>query len=120
VKDLTTLNEFRRWEDERRIYGVNGGRTEGLFAFASIDDGQRLTCIASVGGDWEHVSVSRGDRCPTYAEMEQVADRMFLPSETWMQLHVPKTEHVNVHPFCLHWWKPMRVEIPVPPKSFVG
>lgn len=43
----------------------------GLF-FIRVAHGQTLRAIASDGGGWEHVSVSRSDRCPTWEEMCQV------------------------------------------------
>lgn len=78
-----------------------------------------LQVVASWGEGWEHVSVSRRDRCPSWEEMEHVA-RLFWPNETAMQLHVPASDHINVHPFCLHWWRPIGVEIPMPPGWMVA
>ena len=41
-----------------------------------------------------------------------------------MQLHVPVDEYVDGtawgHPYCLHIWRPQRIEIPRPPKWMVG
>jgi hypothetical protein len=33
---------------------------------------------------------------------------------------VPKTDHRNLHPNCLHLWKPVGVEIPRPPSDTVA
>lgn len=76
--------------------------------------------IASWGAAWDHVSVSYPDRCPTWAEMERVKRAFFRSEETAMQLHVPPADHINVHPFCLHLWRPHDAEIPMPPKWMVG
>jgi hypothetical protein len=82
-----------------------------------------LRLIAS-GGDetirWEHVSVSLEDRCPTWAEMSYAKSLFWGPEETVMQLHVPEAEHKNVHPFCLHLFRPINVEIPRPPNFTVA
>jgi hypothetical protein len=40
--------------------------------------------------------------------------------ETAMQLHVPVTEHLNCHKYCLHLWRPHGVEIPRPPGWMVA
>ena len=40
--------------------------------------------------------------------------------EVCMQLHPKKEEYVNNHPFCLHIWKPIKQEIPIPPSIMVG
>jgi len=75
--------------------------------------------ILATSGDaevpWEHVSVSRQDRAPTWAEMDRVKRLFWDDTETVMQLHVPRSSHVNVHPHCLHLWRPIGTEIPLPP-----
>jgi len=50
--------------------------------------------------------------------MEQIA-RHFWPDQAAMQLHVPASDHINTHNFCLHWWRSTEAEIPMPPKEFV-
>jgi hypothetical protein len=79
-----------------------------------------LKVLASVAAGWDHISVSLPDRCPTWAEMEHVASVFFKPNEIAMQLHVPATDHVNFHPFCLHWWRPLGKPILRPSKVLVG
>lgn len=40
----------------------------------------------------------------------------FLRSKSWFENgEVPRTVHVNTHDHCLHLWKPVGVEIPLPP-----
>lgn len=80
---------------------------------------QMLNVIASNGGGWDHVSVSTRDRCPTWEEMEYVRGLFFRPTETVMQLSVPRGKHINIHPHCLHLWRPQQCEIPLPPPEFV-
>src|SRR5690348_15484084 len=82
--------------------------------------GVRLQVIASDGCEWVHVSVSLPHRCPTWEEMEFVRSLFFRDDETVMQLSVPRREHINCHRFCLHLWRPQRVEIPKPPAILVG
>ena len=84
------------------------------------DGGVSLAVIASSGFGWEHVSVSRRNRTPTWEEMAFVARLFFEPDETLIQYRPPADEYVNDHPFCLHWWRPIGVELPRPPKWMVG
>jgi hypothetical protein len=84
-------------------------------------NGNVLRVIAASGGGWDHVSVSLVDRCPTWEEMEVVAKVFFKDDEVAMQLHVPAADHINCHPFTLHWWRPTSKlrKIPMPPKRLV-
>jgi hypothetical protein len=68
--------------------------------------GTKIRCQASCGGGWDHVSVSCATRCPTWEEMAWVKEKFFCDNEAVMQLHVPKSEHINNHPYCLHLWRP--------------
>ena len=83
-------------------------------------------CIASDGEGWEHVSVTIRDekkkikRTPTWAEMCKIKDIFWSEDETVIQYHPPKSEYVNNHKHCLHLWKPMGYEIPLPPTELIG
>jgi len=81
---------------------------------------QLVRVIASDGAGWEHVSVSRSDRTPTWDEMCQVKDLFWDETDTVIQYHPAKTDYVNNHQFCLHMWRPTEVLIPVPPSILVG
>jgi hypothetical protein len=52
--------------------------------------------------------------------MQHVRDLFFRDDETVMQLHVPRVDHINQHPYCLHLWRPQRADIPRPPGILVG
>lgn len=91
----------------------------GLF-FVKLARNQTLKVIASDKMGWEHVSVSRQDRCPVWEEMAAVKDLFWDHEDTVMQLHPPKSEWVTNHSFCLHLWRPVGVEIPRPPSLMVG
>jgi hypothetical protein len=78
-----------------------------------------LRVIAANDGSWDHVSVSTRHRTPVWAEMEWIKHRFFRSNEVAMQLHVPVKDHINIHPFVLHLWRPHRVDIPLPPAKFV-
>lgn len=94
------------------IYASRPGDLFGAFRLGG------MTILATGGDDeipWEHVSVSRQDRTPNWAEMDRVKRLFWDDDETVMQLHVPRRLHVNAHPNCLHLWRPIDVAIPLPP-----
>jgi hypothetical protein len=76
--------------------------------------------IVSAGFGWEHVSVSRKDRCLTWDEMCQVKALFWDDEDCVVQYHPPKSQYVNNHPYCLHLWRPTDQEIPQPPRIMVG
>lgn len=95
-------------------FGSIGDHNGGLFV---IDE---LRVIASNGEGWDHVSVSRSDRCPTWEEMEAIKRLFFESWEVAMQLHVAQSDHISFHPYTLHIWRPHNQIIPLPPKIMVG
>jgi hypothetical protein len=86
----------------------------------NLAHGQRVFVIASDGGGWEHVSVSRRDRAPTWDEMCQVKALFWDADDCVMQLHPPQADYVNNHSRCLHLWRPVGVDLPRPPDWMVG
>lgn len=116
--------DWTHLEDARQLHAFYGSRTGERFGTFTIARGKtRLLIIASLTSEWEHVSVHaedyKGQRTPTWAEMDFVKDLFFEPEECVMQLHVPKSEHVNLHSTTLHLWKPLEKEIPRPPRIMV-
>jgi hypothetical protein len=121
MRDLNTLNRYRR--TDRLVmeqWGWAGDGTAGMFMIPSPIDQKQIAVVASSGGGWDHVSVSRPTRCPNWPEMEYIASLFFKDDETAMQLHVPSSDHVNNHPYCLHWWRPHNTTIPRPDAIMVG
>lgn len=117
MKDLTTLDKYRLSDEERRLYGANGDSGNGIFKV--FVKGKSFRVIASNGGGWEHVSISRQNRCATWDEMCVIKDMFFDETECVVQYHPPKSNYVNVHPYCLHLWRPTTQEIPMPPMLYV-
>lgn len=119
MKDLNTLNQYRLYKRELEVYGRNGDEGNGVFKV--YIEGRSFYVIASDGGGWEHVSVHpcNAKRCPTWEEMCAIKDMFFLPEETVVQYHPPKSDYVNNHPYVLHLWRPLNTEIPRPPIAFV-
>jgi len=96
-----------------RVKDHGGDETCGAFKVGHI------ACIASSGCGWEHVSVSRANRCPTWEEMAHIKNLFWEEEDAVMQLHPPKSKYVNTHPFCLHLWRPKEADIPLPPTILV-
>ena len=92
----------------------------GAFLIRSVKLKQPLRVIASDGESWEHVSVSLADRTPTWEEMCLVKRLFWDPEDCVIQFHPPESNYVNLHPYCLHLWRPIGVTLPVPPFILVG
>lgn len=98
-------------------------------AFQIPYNGTTLLCLVQTGensraelGDeyaWDHISVSARKRCPNWFEMSHIKSIFFAEDETVMQLHVPESEHIDLHPYTLHLWRPLLVPIPRPPSGAV-
>jgi hypothetical protein len=80
----------------------------------------QLFVVATDNDDWEHVSVSLHDRCPTWDEMCHVKALFWDAEDCVLQYHPPEADYVNNHRFCLHLWRPVGFEIPRPPAWMVG
>jgi hypothetical protein len=80
-----------------------------------------LYIIATDHDGWDHVSVriQNANRLPEWEEMCFVKETWFDNDECVMQLHPPKADYVNRHPYVLHLWRPQHTAIPVPPKELV-
>lgn len=122
MRNLNLLDMYRlRTKQVMERFGWFGDHTCGAFLIPSHEDGHPLFIIASTGEGWDHVSVSRADRCPSWNEMDNIKRRFFLSNETAMQLHVPPVEHIDCCGSCLHLWRPNDGrEIPRPPANMVG
>jgi hypothetical protein len=89
--------------------------------------GRHLLIISSDGSykhdeghGWEHVSVST-DRYkpPNWEEMNWVKEQFWKDEETVLQFHPMKSEYKNVHPGCLHLWRNVGFNHPLPPQIVV-
>jgi hypothetical protein len=121
MRNLYELDEYR--DRSRRViefYGNAGDNETGVFDIPYPRTGVRLKVVASAGLGWDHVSVSLPNRCPNWPEMEHIKRMFFRSDETAMQLHVPPTDHISFHPYCLHLWRPQHLDIPRPPNELVG
>ena len=86
-------------------------------------------CIVSDKGGWKHISVSMQrqlprrketvKRCPTWDEMCYIKQLFFEAEESAVQYHPPESQYKNLHPFVLHLWRPLEIEMPFPPLDYV-
>ena len=116
MRDLLTLNAYAI---TLPLVPPNSS-VGGCFDIPCPETGSVLRVIASALKGWDHVSVSTRRRCPNWPEMCRIKGLFFHDDECAMQLHVPVADHVNMHPFCLHLFRPHDVPIPRPPGIFVG
>lgn len=93
------------------FHPYRGPRTELRVIVSAADYG--------IADGWEHASVSTQTRCPTWEEMCFVKDCFWEPEEDVLQFHPRQSAYVNVHPFCLHLWKPP-YSVVLPPKRLIG
>jgi len=125
VINLTRLNQFRYEGPEvKALWGdpLPPRSKAGVFyipLLIVIPGAAMLKVLATTGEGWDHVSVSLPSRTPTWAEMDRIKRMFFRPDEVAMQLHVAVTDHINVHNYTLHLWRPTNQTIPLPPKEFV-
>ena len=110
MRPLTQLKEYA-------IPGVLLSDSSGAFMVPC--GGNHLRVIASTGMRWDHVSVSLEHRIPDWIELEHVKRLFFRDNEWAYQLHAPPTQHINIHPNCLHLWRPQKQKIPLPPAILV-
>ena len=121
MKSLNGLARYRvTTQQVIDCFGSVGDHRAGVFEIPSPVDRVDLMIIAASSDRWDHVSVSRRDRCPTWDEMDHIKRMFFKPDETAMQLHLPISDHISIHPHCLHIWMPHDSEIPRPPSIMVG
>ena len=123
MKDLHVLDSYRLTDFERNFYGETGGSGNGCFKV--YVGGRSFFIVASDGGGWEHISVSPCNKkrksCPTWEEMCAIKEMFFEPEDCVVEYHPPRSDYVNMHPYCLHLWRPCGgVEIPRPPTFMVG
>lgn len=69
---------------------------------------------------WEHLSVSFDDMLPDWNYMQEMKEMFWKDDEECFQLHPKKEDYINNHNYCLHIWRPLNEQIPIPPTILVG
>lgn len=105
MRDLHTLDKYRKSDFERKFYGCNGDSGNGVFLVRI--KGKRYLIIASNGGGWDHVSISanKENYMPTWDVLCAVKQLFFEDEEEVVQFFPRKSEYVNIHEYCLHLWR---------------
>ena len=94
-----------------------------LGAFQIPVSSKSKRCFMAISSDeagWEHVSVSLPDRTPTWDEMCAIKAMFWDADDCVIQYHPPRSSYINNHPHCLHLWRPVGHDIPMPPSWMVG
>ena len=88
----------------------------GLF-----DIGKFLVQSSNKDG-WEHVSVTLKDSTatPSWENMCYIKNLFWDAEDVVIQYHPKQSEYINLHPGCLHLWRPIDQEIPRPDPSLVS
>lgn len=116
---LPNVSGYRsRYSDGFGCFKIPGPMGKDLAVVATDGDWREVGLSSDYA--WEHVSVSLPNRCPNWPEMDYVKSIFWRDDETVMQLHVPRSEHRNLHETCLHLWRPLNAEIPRPPPDTVA
>ncbi|BAS55289.1 hypothetical protein NIES2135_54380 [Leptolyngbya boryana NIES-2135] len=83
--------------DLGRAYRIESGQGKGMLVLADV-------AVKDDGKLWYHVSFSRGDRIPDY-EDRALIKRLWFGDDKWAFELLPEaSNHVNIHPYCLHLW----------------
>lgn len=124
-----TVESGRQTGPDRLDYVSKRGDRFGLFLLQRPPMRKGLIVLASDGSHWEamklpppafeHVSVSIIDRCPSWEEMCWVKSLFFEEEETVIEYHPPRSVYVDHHRFTLHLWRPIGIDIPLPPSECV-
>ena len=111
---MKEINEIRK---DGRIQAKLVG-DDGFNGWVTIR-GTTFYFICSTGGGWDHVSISGSNRVPSWDEMCVIKNIFFKPDECCVQYHPAEKDYVNIHPYCLHIWRPQKAKLPTPPTLFV-
>lgn len=76
-----------------RTYASCGG-LRAIHSLDTLDDGEV----------WEHVSVSRCDRLPSWEDLVLVKELFVGREREALQLLPKRSEHINLARHCLHIW----------------
>jgi hypothetical protein len=101
-------------------YEAMGDEKNCMIRIPSKTRNTNIIVIFSSGGGWEHASVSlENKKMPCWDELCFVKDLFWDESETVVQFHPKKTDHVNIMTTCLHLWKKVGEEYELPKRFMV-
>ena len=115
------FDHIEKFRELTGAYAFKKGDPYGMFFFPYKIGRPALKVLCGPrGAEWEHISVSLPTRTPFWEEMCYIKKLFFEDEECVLQIHPPKSEYVNNHPFCLHLWRCTNFELPRPPSNLVG
>lgn len=125
IAENPILNKYRI-RDGRMASPDNFGMT-GAFKIPVTNSRHLIVISSGADEEWEHVSIHARERkgkktkqdTPTWKEMCMIKDIFWGDDECVIQYHPEKKDYVNVHDHVLHLWKPVKQELPKPPKTYV-
>ena len=120
------LRQIRKAQTVICVTGTDGKTTTANLLSDLLTACGKTVANNRIGSNTEYgiatamiLSVSLRNRCPTWDEMCLVKDIFWQDDECVVQFHPPKSEYVNLHPYCLHLWKKICGTFETPPKIFV-
>lgn len=112
--------ECERYRVTSGLYGSQPKYPRGFFLIPYRSYELKVLAYDGIQDGWEHVSVSLPNRCPNWQEMSHIKDLFWEEEDCVVQFHVPKSQHVNNHPYCLHLWKKKDTVFELPNPLTVG
>jgi len=111
---------LERYRNKKGCFKSNEGDNFGLFFIPVTTHKAPLKVIcAPMDSEWQHVSVSLPNRCPSWSEMNYIKSLFWNDNETVVQFHPKKSEYVDNCKFCLHLWR-HKDDHELPPSMLVG
>lgn len=107
-----------------RGYESKPGDKFGWFIWMKGKTQIRAMAVDGAETGWEHVSVTVAyltgkrkwvPRIPKWEEMCVVKSMFWADGECVIQYHPPEENYVNITPNCLHLWRSVNAEFPMPP-----
>ena len=83
--DVTTAEVFRRFDDLAVVISLEPQKSPSV--------------------RWLHASASFGDHTPSWSDMSEVKETFFGAETMAVQMHAPRSQWVNEHPYTLHLWR---------------
>lgn len=118
MKDIQTILQDKRIAQVLR--NVNNDKAIQLKLMLNTQYDKQSCVKFTKAMGWEHLSVSFDDMLPDWNYMQEMKEMFWKDDEECFQLHPKKDNYINNHNYCLHIWKPLEQQIPIPPTILVG
>lgn len=90
----------RNWWGVPRPHGSDGWSLLHSNGIQSIV----ITCASRDGIEWIHASMTGINDTPSYAKMCELHRAVWGDRGYSYEIHPPRSQHVNIHPYALHLW----------------